>query len=272
MKITGYGNASVKITAGEQVLLFDPYMKDLPAGAETKDATEARKAAFLKEKTVLITHGHFDHLESIAPLYKETEAAVYCTETPAKTLRKKGFPADRIGVIDHNRGAFFFGDVRVQALPAKHIKFDGKKIRQMIFSGRTMKQFGRALKMLWMLIAYPAGDECLMYEIRRGDEIVQLLGSAGLKEDTMYLTGADALILPYQGRSNMAEYCLEIVEKLKPKCVILDHYDDSFPPISKQEKPEEFEAVLHEKFPEIDFKILRENETIEIVAPAKEEK
>lgn len=55
------------------------------------------------------------------------------------------------------------------------------------------------------------------------------------------------LILPFQGRSDLEEYGLQIVRRLKPGKVYLDHWDDTFPPISDTVHTEKFEKILWEK-------------------------
>ncbi len=73
------------------------------------------------------------------------------------------------------------------------------------------------------------------------------MGSLNLSADVEYPTGADMLILPFQGRSDLEEYGLSIVRRLKPKKVYLDHYDDSFPPISDEISTKKFEKILREQ-------------------------
>ncbi|MCD8120555.1 MAG: MBL fold metallo-hydrolase [Lachnospiraceae bacterium] len=62
---------------------------------------------------------------------------------------------------------------------------------------------------------------------------IQIMGSMNLDPNVTYPTGADVLVLPLQGRSDQDEYAVQFVERLRPKLVLLDHYDDAFPPISK---------------------------------------
>ena len=61
-----------------------------------------------------------------------------------------------------------------------------------------------------------------------------ILGSLGLDPETVYPQGADLLILPFQGKSDLSAAALPVVKRLRPKSVLLDHYDDSFPPMSAE--------------------------------------
>lgn len=58
------------------------------------------------------------------------------------------------------------------------------------------------------------------------------MGSMNLDPDTDYPTDADILVLPLQGRSDLDTYGLALAERLKPRQILLDHYDNTFPPLS----------------------------------------
>ena len=78
-----------------------------------------------------------------------------------------------------------------------------------------------------------------------------MLGSMELDPDTVYPENADLLILPYQGKENMAEAAMEIVERLKPARILLDHFDDAFPPVSEEVDTRPFKKAMDERHPEI---------------------
>ena len=50
----------------------------------------------------------------------------------------------------------------------------------------------------------------------------------------------DVLVWPFQGRTNITKYSLPIIEKIKPKTIILDHFDDAFPPVTTHINTEKF--------------------------------
>ena len=72
-----------------------------------------------------------------------------------------------------------------------------------------------------------------------------------LDEKTEYPQGTDLLILPYQGKRRPEKAACEIVEKLKPKRILLDHFDDAFPPVSREEDTRPFYRMLSSRFPQI---------------------
>lgn len=265
MKITGYGNASVKIEAEGQKLYFDPYMKELANPNEPKSWHVRRGRAFLEAEHVFLTHGHFDHLGSIAPLYRQQDVRVYCTKTPARTLERKGFPREKLCLIGHG-DVIAIGGIKVTAYHTKHCRFNPGEIWNVIFRHHMFRHMGQMLKLLYLNASYPSGGECLLYEVAADGLRLQLLGSAGLDENVDYPTGADLLILPYQGRSDMAEYCFGIAERLCPKRILLDHYDDSFPPMTCLEDTKPFIEKMKQKYPGVPCGTLNEGETVELGA------
>ncbi len=94
------------------------------------------------------------------------------------------------------------------------------------------------------MIEYPEKGETLFYEVRAGGRRIQVMGSLGLCPEADYPTGADGLILPYQGRSDLVQYAWPLVQRLQPKALYLDHYDDSFPPLTATVDTEPFIDLL----------------------------
>ncbi len=231
MKITWYGTASILIETKKTALLFDPYMKDLPQKRESQEVKDIRKRVFQEQKNVLITHGHLDHLASIQPLYNDLPCTIYLTKTPYQTLKKRKFPIEKLQEI-HAGEEIRFEDVTVRALRGKHVTFVRREVAKFIFGWGRWRYLPRAIRLGIAYFRYPENGEILMYEIESEGKRIQLMGSAGLHEDVDYATGADVLILPHQGRSDIDEYNAKIVEKLQPKRILLDHYDDAFPPFS----------------------------------------
>ena len=114
---------------------------------------------------------------------------------------------------------------------------DLEKIGAFIQAGRkevglTQSKLGERLGVSAQSVSNWERGETLLYEVRADGKRIQILGSLGLCPAVAYPTGADALILPYQGRSDLVTYGWPLVERLAPRAVYLDHYDDSFPPLT----------------------------------------
>lgn len=235
--ITWYGTASVGIETDLAKILIDPFVPI--EGSETKvDVKE-----YLKYKDILVTHGHLDHILSIPDIVKESGAKVHCTKAPYETLKAKGVSEENLHRIPQD-ARMEFGDIRVMTYKGKHIEYDKKIIRETVFSKRMIK-YRNNLKLLKEenQICQENG-ETVGYFIATADAKFFVLGSLGLDKDTKYPIGVDMLVLPYQGVSDPSWMATEVITRLKPKSVLLDHFDDTFPPISNHIDTEPIVNVL----------------------------
>ncbi len=247
MKITWYGTASILIETAKTALLFDPYMKDLPKALVNEEESKRRMDVFRAQKNVLITHGHLDHLASIKSIYKNEDCKIYLTKTPFRTLKRRKFPTEKLQVIQAGE-ALQFEDITVRAFEGKHVKFIARDFVKGFKEGK-IRDLPRATRLGIDYFRYPEKGEILVYEIEAEGKIIQLMGSAGLREGVAYRTGADILILPHQGRSDIDEYNEKIVAALQPKHILLDHYDDAFPPYSKNVPVDAFCEKISQAIP-----------------------
>lgn len=67
------------------------------------------------------------------------------------------------------------------------------------------------------------------------------MGGMNQRDEIEYPVEADLLILPYNGWEDNYPTAVRVVERLKPKRILLDHYDDTFPPLTM---PLYFEPIL----------------------------
>ena len=246
MKITWYGAASLVMSEGGRSIAFDPFFCT-PTGFFTdKDASELPKDVFSEVTDVFVTHGHFDHIYHLPKLSDESHFMIHCTQTPKKTLMRRGVPPERIepaaASVTDTVSAF-----NVTAYGSRHCRYDFPVIIKTVFRKEFFKHPVHLARIIGAMVRFPEKGEILMYEVSCGGKRVQVLGSLGLDEHTDYPTDADILILPFQGRSHLDEYALGIVKRLKPRAVLLDHYDNAFPPVSDDIHTENFIKILSEK-------------------------
>ena len=227
MKLRWFSTAAFTLTEGEASLAFDPFL-GLPLGRRWPDL---QKDEFSNADAVFVTHGHVDHILEIPALLSSSDAPIHATATPCRALMRHGVTPDRLRVIRPG-DTVDIGPFRVKAFQGQHCRFDGLLIRQTVLSPRLWRHLPRALRLLCYVAEYPERGETLFYEVTVGTKRMQIMGSLGLDPSVDYPTGADALILPYQGRSDLATYGWAIVKRLQPRAVFLDHYDDSFPPLT----------------------------------------
>ena len=244
MKITWFGTASLLIENEGDQILIDPF---LPLkGSENRPSL----LDYQKADSILITHGHIDHLGSISRILRDSDAAVYCSALPAATLEKKKTDSDQI-VIIRPGDILHFGGIKVTPLPGKHIKFDAKLIRHTFLNLRILLYFPNFLSLLFRNHTYAEGNETLTYLIEAGGKKILVLGSLALDEETEYPKYVDMLILPYQGTTDLVSAALSIIARIEPRTILLDHFDDAFPPISRHIDTKPLKKALTEHYPEL---------------------
>ena len=220
MRLTWFGTAALRLASGDAAIAFDPFLGLSPGRADNP---------FASVPDVFVTHGHFDHILQIPALCPD--ARVYATATPCRILRNDGMTAPRQIAPGQTVRV---GPFAVHAFQSRHCRFDAGLLLRTAASGRVWKNAGQMLRLLRLNRRYPEGGETLLYEVCAEGKRIQILGSLGLDPRTDYPTGADALLLPYQGRSDLPGAAEAVCTRLVPKRVLLDHYDDSFPPMTTQ--------------------------------------
>ncbi|MCM1173524.1 MAG: MBL fold metallo-hydrolase [Blautia sp.] len=244
MKITWFGTASLLIENEKDRILIDPF---LPLrGSENHPSL----LDYQKEDSILITHGHIDHLGSVPKILRNSEATVYCSALPASTLEKKKADSDQI-VIIRPGDVLHFGVITVTPLPGKHIRFDSRLIRHTFFNLRILRYFPNFLSLLFRNHAYAEGGETLAYLVETGGKKVLVLGSLALDEITEYPKYVDMLVLPYQGAADLVSAALPIIAQIEPRTLLLDHFDDAFPPISSHIDTKPLKKALAEHYPDL---------------------
>jgi L-ascorbate metabolism protein UlaG (beta-lactamase superfamily) len=200
----------------------------------------------------LVTHGHFDHIINIPDIINKTgrETKIYCTAKPEETLILKGVAKDRIHKITPG-DVINIGPFTIRVLKGKHIVFNLAIILKTIFNRRVFSFFENLKFILKENRNCTEAGETVVYDITASGKHILLLGSLNLDKNTEYPEGSDLLILPLQGRSDLDKYAVKIIERLKPKKILLDHFDDSFPPISSFVDPHVFMERVKQKHPDI---------------------
>ena len=246
MKLKWYGTATILLEQDGTQLLFDPFL------SLNEDAFKPPIDDLSKVGRILVTHGHLDHIVDIPAILSHGGgiAKVYCTASPRETLISKGVAEGNIETIAPG-DALDFGPFEVFVLNGKHIEFDKRLVLKTFFSPRVLFNWCNFRYMLRENRSCSEAGETVIYDIRVLEERILLLGSLNLDENTEYPKNADLLILPLQGRSDICTYAMGVVEHLQPKKVLLDHFDNSFPPISSSVNTKQFVLLMKDQYPDI---------------------
>lgn len=226
MKITWFGTASVSVETEQTRLLFDPFVpwKGSPAPIRLSD--------YDGFSDILVTHGHFDHLESLPKIIKRNpKAAVFATKTPCAALRKLGVPAGNLRKLRPGK-KFRIGDISIRTWQSRHADLQFRLADRMS-DPRLFTYFYNLPSMLSANLRFKENNEILMYELHAEGKTVFLLGSMNLSDQVEYPSFCDLLILPYVGYFDNYAVAMRIIGRLGPKKVILSHFDDTFPPMTR---------------------------------------
>ncbi|MBQ0059742.1 MAG: MBL fold metallo-hydrolase, partial [Lachnospiraceae bacterium] len=211
----------------------------------------ADESIFRGVDDILLTHGHFDHAQSIPQIVKARETCkVYCTETPAQTLLNKGVGEEQLQIFQAG-DIFQIGDITIKTYQGKHCQFDRELVEKTILSKDVIRFAGKLGGLLMANKSFPENGETIFYELQIGERRIQVMGSMGLNPEVEYPTQADLLVLPYQGKSQPVPTALGIIGRLQPKRLMLSHFDNAFPPMSKKVDTIPLKKALEKFYPDL---------------------
>lgn len=225
MIIKWYGTASIELMSNGQKILFDPFVplrgSNIPVSLNDYEGVD----------TIFVTHGHFDHILSLPGIVKRNpNVKIFCSETPFATLIKKGVPERNLEQIKPS-DVIKLENFTVRAFHGKHAVLPRATFRRIagMFFSKNIRNIPLILREHRMC---RENDETIFYLVEAEGKTVSLMGSLNIRNDVSYPVGSDLLVLPYNGWEDNYPPAISVIDKLKPKEIILDHFDDTFPPVT----------------------------------------
>jgi L-ascorbate metabolism protein UlaG (beta-lactamase superfamily) len=195
MDVRFLGHAAFALSDGDATVLIDPFLTGNPKAAASADEVDAT--------TILVTHGHADHLGDTVAIAKRTGAPVVAVVELAREIG-----SEDVEVFDPNLG----GTVKldwgwVKLVPAWHTSTSPKGTPS-IATGMIVNIGGKTV--------YHLGDTCLFSDLQliagRGDPI-------------------DVALIPIGGHYTMDRWdAITAADLVSARTVIPMHYG-TFPPI-----------------------------------------
>jgi L-ascorbate metabolism protein UlaG (beta-lactamase superfamily) len=194
MELRFLGHAAVALSDGGTTVLIDPFLTGNPRAAASADELDAT--------TILVSHGHGDHVGDTVAIAKRTGATVVAVVELSNEIGGEG-----VDVRDPNLGGtetFEWGSVKL--VPAWHTSTSP--------NGTPSIACGLLIELAGTTI-YHLGDTCLFSDL-------QLVGRN---------RDIDVALVPIGGHYTMDRHdAVEAVRLVGARTVIPIHYD-TFPPI-----------------------------------------
>lgn len=260
MRVKWYGTATLLIESGFSSVLVDPYCHDF-----NQELLPLPIEEFKNVDAMLITHPHFDHFIDIDRVTEVVNRVpVYVGKRGLEIASKCGFSMKQmreINVGDHIQ----IGELSVKVHQGKHCVFDFGLILDRINSALRKGKIKEAIR-LWILNCkfHIGKKDIFTFEIDAEGKKLVLMGSANIDKKAINPHHMDVLIYPYQGRSDMLTYSIPVLEYLQPKQVVLDHFDDAFPPLTCEMDCEKLVSFTESNCAEYSVYIPKCREWIEI--------
>ncbi len=244
MHITWLGTASFLMETEKGRILFDPFVQ-LIGGTNPNTIDD-----FLNEDVIFITHAHFDHLIYVPEILERSEATVFCGSVAAEKLEELTEETGRIAKITTGQ-TIPIGDIKVTAFHGRHIYFDKKLIGETL-SPKRMLRYARNLPFLaYANHSFQEKSQTYTYLIEAEGKRILLLGSMNLDPKEIYPKDIDVLVLPYQGNSDLPREAHKVIDALRPRQVLLSHFDNAFPPVSRDVPLHPLKEMMERFFPDI---------------------
>ena len=233
-KIIWHGTASVELISDCGRILFDPFV---PLKGSLVPVTIEDFDGFTD---IFVTHGHFDHITSLPEIVRRNpKTLIHCTKAPYRTLVRKGVDRKNLHLL-HYGDTLNLNGFQISILHGKHAILPKATLKRLAYILKHPAKGNIPFILRENRVAVE-NDETVFYRIEANEKTICLMGSMNLRDEVEYPVEADLLILPYNGWEDNFAPAVRVIERLKPKRVLLDHYDDTVPPLTM---PLDLEPIL----------------------------
>lgn len=254
------GTAAFQLRHGGEELVLDPFLSRGP-GAEPVIRTRPEDLA--RASLVVVSHGHFDHVMDAPAVARASGARVVAPRGACAALVRDGVPQDRLlAAEDHPELAF--GGGRLRLVPTRHIRFDARMVART--TARVLRA-GLARTLLGLAWRHPIGGNFEVL-LELGRERVLFSGSGGGDFDALARLRPTTFLLPFAGRSDVVDYYLARLRKLRPRTVVLHHFDDFYPGFAERYPIEALQARMAAELPEVRVVVPEPERWLELEASA----
>ncbi len=245
MRVKWYGTASLLIEAGGTRILVDPYLKKYNRKLPPLPIEEGAGA-----DAAFITHPHLDHFADVGAFLARGLPKVFVCERGIAIARENGIPDGRMIPLAANEKVTV-GEITVHTFQSRHCQFDAATVLSVALDPSTyLFHFRDGVELLKGTKKFRISEQDIFaLEFSAEGKKIMVLGSAGVEEDTEYPDGADLLVFPFQGRARMHRYMIPFLKEFSPKAVMIDHFDDAFPPLTHRVNTKKFEATVNKYLP-----------------------
>lgn len=259
MRIKWYGTATLLVESGNTRILIDPYLKKYSKHTPPVPVEEAMSA-----DVILITHPHLDHFLDIGAFLGGNVKKVFVAERGIAHARANGIPDGKMIPLSAN-DKIEAGDFSVRTFQSRHCKFDAATVLSVALDPTTYFRFRAGVDLLKTAKKFRIGEEDIFaLELSAEGKKLMVLGSAGMDENAEYPENADLLVFPYQGRARMHRYMIPFLRTFRPKKIMIDHFDDAFPPLTKTVNTKKFIPTVKKILPGTEAFVPKEGEWYEI--------
>lgn len=201
-----------------------------------------------KTGDIFLTHGHFDHAMDVPLLLSLGKSKVFCSRETVKVLKAEGVAKERLNVVEPG-DVIESGPFSIRVLAGEHSQPDMLLKLKTFMSPLMLLNWRTFITLYKAHRKYKVGT-VLVYQIEAGSKSILHMGSLNLSADEVYPEEVDLLTIPFQGRSDLNVYALQFVNRIKPKALLLHHFDNTFPPISRYIDAKPFVRSVQDLFPE----------------------